>query len=240
MMAGHRPSRGGVPVSMVDGPVLLLGDEGDPAQPHGRPGRGRRVVAVCTLLDVVLVATAAGAVLIVSESFGDKVARLPDVFAGLDEPTRPPATGALTFVLVGTDTRADVPTTGEDAGEGAGGDRADVVMVARIDPSRTSASVVSIPGDRWVNVPGRLGKINSTYAWGGPSLLIQTVESLRGLRVDHFAVIDFAGFESMFDAVGASTSGYRRRRATCVSMTPSPTAGCGRLPTRCATCARPL
>jgi LCP family protein required for cell wall assembly len=45
-------------------------------------------------------------------------------------------------------------------------------------------------------------KINAADAFGGPSLLIQTVEQLTGNRVDHFAVIDFAGFQSMVDAVG--------------------------------------
>lgn len=47
-----------------------------------------------------------------------------------------------------------------------------------------------------------MNKVNAAYAFGGPSLLIQTVEDLTQIRVDHFGVIDFAGFESMIDAVG--------------------------------------
>ena len=76
-------------------------------------------------------------------------------------------------------------------------------MIARIEPDRTGASVVSIPRDSWVEIPGRgFNKINAAYSFGGPSLLIQTVEDLTALRIDHFAVIDFAGFQSMVDSVG--------------------------------------
>lgn len=167
------------------------------------PGRGRRVAVVLGAVVLVLVLVVVGAVFAFTESLGDNVVRVPDAFAGLDESTRPAPSEALTFLLVGTDTRSDSPTTGEDAGGAVGGDRSDVLMLARVDPSRRAASVVSIPRDSWVDVPGHgPNKINAAYALGGPSLLIRTVEDLTGLRVDHFGVIDFAGFESMIDAVG--------------------------------------
>jgi LCP family protein required for cell wall assembly len=76
-------------------------------------------------------------------------------------------------------------------------------MVAQIAPDRRSATVVSIPRDTLVAIPDRrTDRIATAYAVGGPSLLIRTVENLTDLRVDHFAVIDFAGFRSMVDAVG--------------------------------------
>ena len=168
-----------------------------------RPRRARRAVLVLGLVVLLLVALVAAAVLVVSEQLGGNVERVPGAFAGLDEQTRPSASEALTFLLVGTDTRSDAPTTGEDAGGAVGGGRSDVLMVARLDPSGTSGSVVSIPRDSWVDIPGRgLNKINAAYAFGGPPLLIRTVEQLTGLRIDHFGVIDFAGFEAMIDAVG--------------------------------------
>jgi LCP family protein required for cell wall assembly len=75
-------------------------------------------------------------------------------------------------------------------------------MLARLSADRTSAAVVSIPRDSWVHVPGRgEAKINAAYAYGGPSLLVRTVEQLTQVHVDHFAVIDFAGFQAMVDAV---------------------------------------
>lgn len=143
--------------------------------------RGRRVALV---LGVLLVA-------------------VPGAFAGLDETLRPPASEALTFLLVGTDTRSDVPTTGEMAGGVMGGDRSDVLMLARVDPSRRTAPVVSVPRDSWLDIPGRgPDKVNAAYALGGPGLLVGTVETLTGLRVDHFGVVDFAGFRAVVDAVG--------------------------------------
>ncbi|HKQ42156.1 MAG TPA: LCP family protein, partial [Pseudonocardia sp.] len=61
----------------------------------------------------------------------------------------------------------------------------------------------SIPRDSWVEIPGRgRAKVNAAYSWGGPALLVGTVEKLTGVRVDHFAVIDFAGFRSVVDAIG--------------------------------------
>jgi anionic cell wall polymer biosynthesis LytR-Cps2A-Psr (LCP) family protein len=54
-----------------------------------------------------------------------------------------------------------------------------------------------------VPVPGkRRAKINSSFAWGGPTLLIQTIENFTDVRIDHFMQVSFSGFESMTDAVG--------------------------------------
>jgi LCP family protein required for cell wall assembly len=76
-------------------------------------------------------------------------------------------------------------------------------MLVRIDPARTGAAVVSIPPNSWVAIPGQgKNKIDSAYTSGGPPLLVETVEQLTGIRVDHFGVIDFAGFRSMVDVVG--------------------------------------
>src|SRR5689334_1197729 len=140
---------------------------------------------------------------LVAEQIGNQVSRVPDVFTPLDGAARPPSTGALTFLLVGVDTRSDAPTTGTGAGgDGQRRGRSDVLMLARVDAERKSATIVSIPRDSWVDIPGRgRDKINSAYASGGPSLLVQTVERLTGLRIDHLAVIDFAGFEALVDAV---------------------------------------
>ncbi|WP_433503763.1 LCP family protein [Pseudonocardia halophobica] len=67
----------------------------------------------------------------------------------------------------------------------------------------STAAVTSIPRDSWVDIPGHgTNKINAAYAFGGSPLLIQMVENLTGVRVDHFGVIDFAGFQEMGDSVG--------------------------------------
>jgi LCP family protein required for cell wall assembly len=192
------PNGGAVPVA--DDPAFVLGDRGAP--PPRR--RGRRVAAILGVLVLLLVVAAGGVVYLLSESIGNNVVRVPNVFGPLNADARPPAQASLTFLLVGTDTRSAEPTTGSDAPAGVnpGSQRSDVIMLAEVSPDRTSASVVSIPRDSWVDIPGRgKNKINAAYAFGGASLLASTVEQLTGVHVDHFAVIDFAGFQAMVDAV---------------------------------------
>jgi LCP family protein required for cell wall assembly len=160
---------------------------------------------VAGLLILAVLSLSAAVFFLVTESISDNVERVPDVFGPIDPATRPAPSGkSLTFLLVGTDSRSAEPTTGT-AGAGAdpGSQRSDVLMLARLNPGRTAATVASIPRDTWVDIPGHgPNKINSAFALGGPSLLVQTVENLTNIRVDHFAVIDFAGFRSIVDAVG--------------------------------------
>jgi len=71
---------------------------------------------VVLLLAVAIVALAvAGTLFAVSERLGDDVIRVPDPFAALDPATRPAPTAAMTFLLVGTDSRSAEPTTGDAA-----------------------------------------------------------------------------------------------------------------------------
>lgn len=122
---------------------------------------------------VALFGVSIALILTLTEALGDSVPRVPDAFEGLDPIARPAAAGGLTFLLVGTDTRSDVPTTGSEAESAATGDRSDVLMVARLAADGQSAAVVSIPRDSWVDIPGHgMNKINAAYAFGGPSLLV--------------------------------------------------------------------
>ncbi|MCF7553852.1 LCP family protein [Pseudonocardia sp. WMMC193] len=167
--------------------------------------RNRRILVTAVAVLLGLVLAAAAAVYVVTESLGNNVSRIPGAFAGIEESARPAATDATTFLLVGTDSRSDEPTTGTDAAAGVnpGSQRSDVIMIARVAPDGTTASVTSIPRDSWVDIPGRgMNKINAAYAFGGAPLLIETIENLTGVRVDHFGIIDFAGFQQMVDSVG--------------------------------------
>lgn len=143
-------------------------------------------------------------VMTLTEKLGNDIVRVPGAFGGLDGSTRPPPAEGLTFLLIGTDTRSDVPTTGSAAGSANSGPaRSDVLMIAWLAADGQSAAVISIPRDSWVDVPGRgMNKINAAYAFGGPSLLIQTVENFTALHIDQFAVVDFAGFRSVVDSIG--------------------------------------
>jgi LCP family protein required for cell wall assembly len=82
------------------------------------------------------------------------------------------------------------------------GSRTDTIMLM-VDPLWGPPTIVSIPRDSWVDIPGRgRGKINSSFALGGPQLLAQTVEQNTGLRVDHYMEIGFLGVVQLTDAVG--------------------------------------
>ena len=100
--------------------------------------------------------------------------------------------GAVTL-LVGTDERPDDP---------AAGSRTDTIMLL-VDPLWGPPSLVSLPRDSWVEIPGHDdGKINSAFSIGGPQLLIETVELNTGLHVDHYAEVGFSGIVELTDAVG--------------------------------------
>lgn len=191
-------------VGSVIGPAGAGGPDG--SEDPDRRRRGLRALLYGVIALLVLVLLAAAGIVIVAQQLGSQVGRYPSVFAPIDPSARPADAAGDTFLLVGTDTRSPEATTGADATAPDfvfGQQRSDVIMVATIAEDGQSASVVSIPRDSWVEIPGRgMNKINAAYSFGGPPLLIETVEQLTRVRVDHFAVIDFAGFAQMTDAVG--------------------------------------
>jgi anionic cell wall polymer biosynthesis LytR-Cps2A-Psr (LCP) family protein len=80
-------------------------------------------------------------------------------------------------------------------------------MLVHLIAGGRRAYVVSIPPDVQVPIPGHGdGKIGSAYSDGGSALTIQTVEQLTNVRVDHFAMIDWAGFCVRPTCAGYSSS----------------------------------
>jgi LCP family protein required for cell wall assembly len=107
----------------------------------------------------------------------------------------------LTFLIVGSDSRAgldDLTNFGV-----ASGARGDVVMLVRLDKTTSSAQMLSIPRDYYVEIPGHgQTKINAAYAYGGPSLMVETIKSNFDVEINHYVEIDFVGFEALVDRVG--------------------------------------
>ncbi len=129
-------------------------------------------------------------------------------------PERPAQGAGSTWLLIGSDSRegltpgqqADL-TTGSDL-EFAGAARTDTILMVHIPGlgSATPATMVSIPRDSYLSIPGYgSDKVNTAFSVGGPALLVQTVEQATGLRIDHYAEMGFAGFASLVDAVGGVT-----------------------------------
>jgi len=165
------------------------------------------IAALVTL--TVLIAAPVTVGLYVGHQLNSKVVRLGGMFPKAS--SRPAhasgvAAGAMNVLLLGSDRRSDVPTTGSDAGASAwvaGDQRSDTMMVLHIDADRRNASVISIPRDSWVDVPGHgLAKINAAFSWGGPALAVAAVEKLTGVRMDHVAIVDWDGYKAMINALG--------------------------------------
>jgi LCP family protein required for cell wall assembly len=94
---------------------------------------------------------------------------------------------------------------GSDARPGEAVDRArsDAIHIVGVDLRRHRASVIDIPRDSWVPIPGHgFDKINAAMAAGGVRRTIQTVEALAGIRFDYYAITSFPGLKSMVDDIG--------------------------------------
>ncbi len=124
---------------------------------------------------------------------------------------RPAAGKGTTWLLVGSDSRQGL-TPEQQAELGTGGDigngHTDTIMLVHIPApwSDTATTMVSIPRDSYVEIPDYgTDKINAAFAFGGAALLAQTVEQATGVRLDHYAEVEFDGFARLVDAVGGVT-----------------------------------
>lgn len=155
------------------------------------------------LLTAVVGGAGAAGVIAKAHQQVDRIARIQ----GLDTVLSPPNANVENFLLVGSDSRAGADPTDPDFGAIGGttdvsGNRSDTIMVLRRDLHGGRASLLSLPRDLWVDIPGRKNKsrINAAYQ-DGPAVLIQTVQGL-GIPVHHYVEIDFQGFKSLVDAIG--------------------------------------
>lgn len=116
---------------------------------------------------------------------------------------RPADQPGTTYLLVGSDSRAGLTRHQElHLGTGKGvGQRTDTIMLLHTGAGPNL--LMSIPRDSYVPIPGHgSSKINAAYAWGGPKLLVKTIEQDTHIRIDDYVEIGFAGFVDVVDAVG--------------------------------------
>jgi LCP family protein required for cell wall assembly len=133
-----------------------------------------------------------------------------------DMKNRPQGGHGLNVLLVGTDERARI-TPEEKREFRLGGEPChctDTVMLVHLSEDRDRASVVSLPRDSYAEMPEHTDlttgkahhahpvKLNAAYAEGGPGLTVRTVESMTGVKIDHYLEVDFTSFMRTVDAVG--------------------------------------
>jgi LCP family protein required for cell wall assembly len=129
------------------------------------------------------------------------------------EPTPAILQQSFTVLLIGVDTREEGPN---------GSIRSDTLILMRIDPEHNGASILSLPRDTLVTIPGKVcggkRKINAAYACGfrhperygddvfpsdaGAALAAETVEAFLDVKVDYTAQVDFEGFVDVVDMIG--------------------------------------
>ena len=126
----------------------------------------------------------------------DKVAWEPEGDRPSDQPGH-------TYLMVGSDSRAGLSKEERKALStgGAAGGRTDTIMLLHTGSGPNL--LLSIPRDSIVDIPGHpSGKINAAYAFGGPELLVQTIEQNTGVRIDDYVEIGMGGVAGIVDAVG--------------------------------------
>ncbi|QFZ17665.1 LCP family protein [Saccharothrix syringae] len=162
------------------------------------PRRKRRVGRIIAVVLVALLVVAVGMWFYVDSSLR-RIEALPD-YEG-----RPADTPGTNWLLVGSDARDDLTEEqkAELATGDAGGRRTDTIMLLHIPEGSGNATLVSIPRDSYLPIPGNdRNKVNAAFAFGGAPLLAQTVEGATGIHIDHYMEIGFGGFAGIVDAVG--------------------------------------
>ncbi|MCR3922734.1 MAG: LCP family protein [Firmicutes bacterium] len=99
---------------------------------------------------------------------------------------------------------------GVDAGEWVNGTyrpgkaRADTIVLMQLDLEQRDVSLLSVPRDTLVEIPGYAGtdKINHAHSFGGADLLVETVEHFIGLPIDYYLQINYTLFQEVVDALG--------------------------------------
>lgn len=193
-------------------PVLeQFPEEGAAASaPPARNRRGRRVLAIVLTLLLVPLLAVGGYLWFLSNKINDIV---QDDLLGVDNPIAVDGTDGGSTGTSGSKGSQGKPLVtgmgdnyliiGSDARPGDTFSRSDVIIVAHVTKAKDKVYLIHFPRDLYVDIPGRgKDKINASYAYGGAPLLAATLQGMLGVKFDHAAKIDFAGFTRMTDAVG--------------------------------------
>ncbi|WLW52210.1 LCP family protein [Streptomyces sp. YU58] len=135
-----------------------------------------------------------------------------DSALGTDRPTKVD-NGSENILVLGSDTRSG---SNKKLGGGVddGSARSDTAMIVHVYEGHKKASVVSVPRDTIIDRPECTDTkgvthdaasgvmFNSAYSTGGAACAVKTVETLSGIRMDHYLEVDFSGFEKIIDELG--------------------------------------
>ncbi|MGW2762859.1 LCP family protein [Streptomyces sp. NPDC001275] len=208
-----------MPADSTRGPGIPgeSGDTGPRRRAKGRrrkppTGRRRALTAMAWTAAGIVVLGGAGAGFLYFKLNGNL--RTIDINQALggDRPTKAD-NGSENILVLGSDTRA-----GGNKKLGGGTDdgsaRSDTAMIVHVYEGHKKAGVVSIPRDTLVDRPectdakggthaaAHDAMFNESYSTGGAACAVKTVESMTGLRMDHYLEVDFSGFRKLVDELG--------------------------------------
>jgi len=188
-----------------------------PAQPPSRSGTGggsggggggyrprgsrrwlrpRRILAILAGLVALLVVAAVAVYFSVNSKLTKADVLTPVSFTS----------AGTNWLITGSDSRAGLNRKEENQlslGHDISGSRSDTIMLLHVPANGTRPTLVSLPRDSYVPIPGHgYNKLNAAYAFGGPKLLVQTVQNATGLPIDHYMGIGFGGLVSVVNDVG--------------------------------------
>jgi len=186
-----------------------------PSRAHRHPLLRRIVLVIAAVMSVLLVGGAVTGYFIYRHLDNNITAKDVTGELGTNRPTKIVATASaeqpLNILVMGSDTRAG-QGRGYGSAESITGARSDTTLLLHLPANREHALVVSIPRDTVVDIPdcktatgiypAHTERFNAAYSIGGPGCTIKTVESLTGVFIDHFVVVDFNGFNNVIDALG--------------------------------------
>jgi LCP family protein required for cell wall assembly len=110
------------------------------------------------------------------------------------------------WLIAGSDSRSGLNRQQESqlaVGHDIGGNRSDTIMLLHVPANGTRPTLVSLPRDSYVPIPGHgYNKLNAAFAYGGPKLLVATIQTATGLRIDHYMGIGFGGLVNVVNDIG--------------------------------------
>ncbi|MGW8556574.1 LCP family protein [Streptomyces tubercidicus] len=185
------------------------GDTGNGGRGAGKPRRRRKFTRVLIVLATVMAVGSAGTYVWADTELNREV--------DLDKiPDRPAQGGGTNYLIVGSDSRVGLSDRARKnlhtGGSADAGRRTDSMILLHTGANGTT--MVSLPRDSWVTIPAHIrpetgkhyraakNKLNAAFSFGGPDLLVRTIERNTGVHIDHYTEIGFAGFVGIVNAVG--------------------------------------
>lgn len=178
---------------------LFEGDDSSLTRAERREKKRNRRILIAALVLILVPVVAIGGYLaylnhVVSQNIKQETL-LPEAKPPVDAKgnvVAQPADNGMNYLLVGSDARP-----GDTAS------RSDVMVLVHVPQDHSAVQLIHFPRDLWVPIPGHgEAKLNAAYAYGGAPLLVETMQNMLGVQIDHVAMVGFEGFKRMTDAVG--------------------------------------